>query len=183
MLLLYISVLSDGERRISGLLYSEHKLTMFRAAYAILKDCYLAEDAVHNAFENVSGHLDQLSDIKSTGTASYLIITVQNAAKKIYNKRKPLQDSVDVQDKMYELRNATDTEDKLIDGFSKELISKCLKQMDPQYSTVLIMKYYLQKDNQKIAKALGLSQGAVRKRLERARKDFIKRYRGENGEE
>lgn len=183
MLLLYISVLSDGERKISGLLYSEHKLTMFKAAYTILKNDYLAEDAVHNAFENISGHLNKLSDVKSVGTVSYLIMTVQNAAKKIYNKRKPLHNNVDVREKGYRLRSATDTEDEFIGKFSKELISKCLNQMEPQYSTVLIMKYFLQKDNKRIAEALELSDSAVRKRLERARKDFIKRYRGESGEE
>jgi len=165
-----------------GLLYTEHKLTMFKAAYNILEDEHLAEDAVHNAFENISRHLERSNNPQSIQTTAYLITVTQNAAKKIYNKRKPLQNQVDIHENEYRLRNVTDTESEVMGKLSKERFLSCLQKMAPKYRDVLLMKYYMQKSDKEIAAALELSSSAVRKRLERARKDLIKRYGGENSE-
>ncbi len=183
MLLLYINVFDDDSRLLSGLLYREHKITMFKAAYKILKDEHLAEDAVHNAFENISAHLYKLNNVKSVSTKAYLIIVVKNAAKKIYNKRKPLQDCVSIHDNDFRISGRSDTESEVIGKLSKQRIIKCLGEMDSKNSDILLMKYYLEKNDKVIASSLGISDSAVRKRLERARKDLILRYRGENGEE
>lgn len=66
---------------------------------------------------------------------------------------------------------------------SKQRFYKCLSEMKPKYRDILLMRYYFEKDDKVIAVSLGLTDSAVRKRLERARKDLILRYRGDNGEE
>lgn len=183
MVVLYISLLDDGERQVSDRLYKEYRQVMFKAAYDILKDASLAEDAVHNAFEHIAGHLYKLSDIKSVGTKAYLLIVVKNDAKKIYNKRKPLQDCVDITDNEYLLPEAENTENEVIKRLSKQRIFMCLSEMSPKYRDVLLMKYYFGHNDKVIAAALGINVDAVRKRLERARKEMTMKYRGDDGEE
>ena len=55
MLGLYLAMLDTPEEKSKfELLYKEYRSTMFNLAKRILKDNYLAEDAVHNAFFEVN---------------------------------------------------------------------------------------------------------------------------------
>lgn len=83
----------------------------------------------------------------------------------------------------YRVPDASETENEVMGKLSKQRFYKCLSEMKPKYRDILLMRYYFEKDDKVIAVSLGLTDSAVRKRLERARKDLILRYRGDNGEE
>lgn len=183
MFLLYLSLMDDGERRLVECLYNEYKYAMFDAAYDILNDQHLAEDAIHTAFVNISNHLQKLRDVKCIRTKVYLLTAVKNTAKKMYNSRKPIYNYMDISENDCVAVDSRTPEKQLMGKLSQKLMEKCLIEMKPKYRDVLIMKYYLDKDDKSIAQALDITDSAMRKRLERARKEFISRYRGDDGEE
>lgn len=71
-------------------IYKEHYLILYMAAYKILEDKYLAEDAIDEVFLNVlKGSLD-LNCMDSESIKKYLISSVKNEAYRILKKRAKL---------------------------------------------------------------------------------------------
>ncbi len=183
MILLFINLFNDDERSLINILYNEYKHAMFDAAYDIIHDECLSEDAIHTAFVNVSDHLHKLTDVKSNRTKAYLLTVVKNAAKKIYNKRKNVVLDGTVEHRTAQMTVWPDPQTHLQSKLSHERMVECLYKMKPKYRDVLLMKFYFGHKNEDIAKILGITESNVRKRLQRARKEFILRYGGEYGEE
>lgn len=69
-------------------LYLTYKKTMFYVATDILKDAYLAEDAVHQAFIRIIENLDKINQIDCHKTRSFIVIITKNIAIDNYRKRK-----------------------------------------------------------------------------------------------
>ena len=61
---------------------------MFYVANDILKDNYLAEDAVHKAFLKLINHLDKIWETESQKTKSFIVIITKNIAIDMYRKCK-----------------------------------------------------------------------------------------------
>lgn len=176
--LLLMSALDVNERKLALLLYQRYKHAMFDAAYDIIKDDGLAEDAIHTTFVDISNHLHKLCDIDSVRTKAYLLTAVKNTAKKMFNNRKCVCGYVETNVKLTDVSADSTPEKIVLRKLSQLRMEKCLMEMTPKYRDILIMKYYMENDDRIIAKAFGISCVAVRKRLERARKEFIVRYGG-----
>ncbi len=176
--LLLLNVLNVNERELSVLLYQKYKYAMFDAAYDIVKDDGLAEDAIHTTFVNISNHLHKLCDVESVRTKAYLLTAVKNTAKKLFNDRKRTVNFIETKENIEVASTKTTPERILMRKMSQLHMEKCLMKMTPKYRDILIMKYYMENDDRIIAKAFGISCVAVRKRLERARKAFIVLYGG-----
>jgi RNA polymerase sigma-70 factor (ECF subfamily) len=71
-------------------LYTEYASCMYKVAYRILKDEYLAQDAVHEAFINIFNNFDKIKENDCNKTRAFLVIIVRNISINIYNQRKKL---------------------------------------------------------------------------------------------
>ena len=95
MLALYLSMVdTDEERSLVERLYTNYEQMMYKAAFAILKDSYYAEDAVHESFLKIIRRLSLLSFDDDKKTRALLVITVRNECFNMLkkNKRMPLTD-------------------------------------------------------------------------------------------
>ena len=91
MLGIYLAMLDNPEEESKfEVLYKEYRSTMYNHAYGILKDKYLAEDAVHNAFLKLTKNLEKVNEIKCKETRNYLVILVRGAAIDFYNQNKKI---------------------------------------------------------------------------------------------
>lgn len=61
---------------------------MFYVANQILKDNFLAEDAVHDSFVKFMENLDKIQDVNCHKTKRFVVIIVRNHAINTYNNRK-----------------------------------------------------------------------------------------------
>ena len=88
-MLIYLSLL-DTQEDISKfeLIYNTYKKQMYYTANNILKDNYLAEDAVHNAFLRIIDNLEKIDDVNSHNTKGLIVIIVKNVSIDIYRKNK-----------------------------------------------------------------------------------------------
>ena len=93
-MLIYLSLL-DTEEDISKfeLIYNTYKKQMYYTANNILKDNYLAEDAVHNAFLRIIDNLEKIDDVNSHNTKGLIVIIVKNVSIDIYRKNKKERDN------------------------------------------------------------------------------------------
>lgn len=82
-MLAYLTLL-DTQEGVSKFeqLYKTYKNRMYYIANSILKDSYLAEDAVHNAFLRIINNLEKIEDVDSHKPPYYFVMYSENANNK-----------------------------------------------------------------------------------------------------
>lgn len=153
------------DKRKFVILYEKYRYLMQKVAMDILRDCFLAEDAVHNAFMNITTHMDDIGEPESLQTKRYLITVVKNAAVDLYRKR-----NVQVQREVYvdELEEKdvsvvymeTDLENEVLD---------ILKNLPIKYRDIFLLKYSSHLENSEIARLCGIKESTVRQRISRGK--------------
>jgi RNA polymerase sigma-70 factor (ECF subfamily) len=145
-------------------LYETYRKLLFYVANQILKDEYLAEDAVHHTFLKVLGNLDKIHEINCHKTKSYLVVMVRNHSINLYNRRKkhpllPLDESV-----------SEDGTDALTQAEEADALTRAVLMLPELYQSILTLKYVQGFSSRDIAAMLDITETAVRKRLERVKK-------------
>lgn len=165
MLMLYVSMIdSPDEKRKFEKIYLAHRQTMYYAAFSILKDSYEAEDAVHQAFLKIIGHLEKINEEDCHKTRAYLVIITQNEAIDIYRKRKKAQ-AVPYDEIESFTAGSLDS-----DPEEKDAILRAIHKLPVHYSAVLRLRYSHGHTDSEIAALLNISQENVRSRISRAKK-------------
>lgn len=165
-MILLMMIDSPEDRRKFCILYEEYRYLMYKVAMDILHDCYLAEDAVHNAFVKVAHNMGNVAETDSRQTKSYLIIITRNAAIDIFRKRKKqMQREITTDEIEEEKMPATCMEEEEIEN---EVLN-ILKNLPEKYRDIFLLKYSADMDNREIAKVCGIKEGTVRQRLARGK--------------
>lgn len=173
MLSFYFSIL-DTEEEKSKLekLYYEYKSLMKYIALEILKDDYIAEDAVHNAFIKLTRHLNGIEEIKCHKTKSFLVIIIRNVSLNMLEKEKKNAPADNI-----EVISVSD--DKVFERIEALELCEKIKLLPDTYRDVLELKVYYDMSDKEIADILNISNSAVRKRLQRARNALLNLIQGE----
>lgn len=163
MLLFYTAMIEapKGKRKFEKL-YLEYRQTMHCAAFRILQDAHEAEDAVHQAFLKIIGHLEKINENDCHKTKAFLVIVVENAAIDIYRRRK--RESAVSFEEMEPVLAGNE------DGGQSNAIIRAICRLPAAYSTVLRLKYSHGYENEEIAAILNISEENVRQRLSRGKK-------------
>lgn len=161
-------------------LYEIYEQPMYRIAYAFLHNREMAEDAVSEAFVRIIGKIKRLGDAESPKTKSYIVKVIKSTSIGIYrrNKRKYMYEQP-IDDNIMQLSDPlTDVEDKIIAGSTGEIMNG-LEETD---RTIVMFRCRYEMPYKEIAQRTSMSEAAVRKRFERAKRRIIK-LRGENPNE
>jgi RNA polymerase sigma-70 factor (ECF subfamily) len=165
MLPIYLAML-DGEEEKSKFesLYLTYRKLMFHVANGILNDEGLAEDAVHQAFLKILENFDKVGEISCHKTRSYVVIIVRNTAINMYNRRKR-HAAVPIEEAAFCVAEERPEQTEDLDSLAEAVL-----KLPAIYKDALKLKYVQEFSNAEIAEMLGISEAAVRKRLERARR-------------
>ena len=138
---------------------------LYRYAYWLCHDRFLAEDLVQEAFTRAWKSWSELLEI--TSVKPWLITILRNEyARTFARKRVPLTD-----DDVYELEIPTAS--RVADNLEME---QCIGQLPIAYREPLLLQVLGGYSCGEIAKLLGTSEGAVMTRLTRARQALRKQY-------
>ena len=164
-MLIYLSMIElEEDKNKFEQLYITYKQTMFYVANRILKDEYLAEDVVHQAFLRIIDNLSKIDKIDCHKTKGFIVIIVENIAIDFYRKRKRENNISFDKIEIY-------IEDiKAKDNFILSDIEEAILKLPINYSTVLRLKYSQGYSNKEVAQILNISEENVRQRISRARK-------------
>ena len=162
-------------------IYKHYCNLMFSVAYQILNDRFLAEDAVQISFYKLLHNKFEIDKIDCNRTKNFLVIIVRNVSIGIYNKKKKEvlcfeEDFVEVPDNNYL------PIDIVINNEDANTIIKLLYSLEPQYSDIIRMKYYMEYSTKEIASIFDISEQLVRVRLFRGKKmliNLLKEYKYE----
>ncbi len=174
-MLLFLAAIEDGHsRRKLEALYTRYNKDMFKVAYRVLNDNYLAQDAVQSAFVNLINCLDKIEEINSNKTRAYLVIIVRNISIDLYRKRNKQYDIVldDIEDILPD--GSMPLDEKIINAEMFGRISSKIQELHKAYSDIISLKYFYNHSDSEIAKLLNITQENVRIRLYRARQSLIK---------
>lgn len=165
MLLFYLSALDTQEERSKfEEIYTKYGKLMKYAAYNILRDDSLAEDAVHNAFLKLIKYLDRIDDVDCHKTKSFIVIITESVSKDMYAKRKR-EVAVNIEDSEQEIF----AEPIDFDSFDTNFIADSIGRLPGIYKDVLVLRYVHQYKDSEIGELFGISAAAVRKRIQRAK--------------
>ena len=153
---------SPEEKRVFVVIYEKYRYLMMKVAHDVLKDNFLAEDAVHEAFIKIAHNMQNIHDVESVETKRYLIIVAKNAAIDIYRSRKKMKEKMFI-DELGEDAGPitylkTDIDNEILD---------ILKNLPVKYRDVFLLKYSNHMSNAEISKILNISEGTIRQRIAR----------------
>lgn len=144
-------------------LYALYEQKMYYESYRVLRDEYLAEDAVQEAFLRLIRNRDKLDDANSPAVRRYVYKTVRCAALDIYRKQKKSRENICEWDEKaekvcYEER------------FDINVLPSALNGLPQKYFFVIKCLFLDGLTVKETAAVLKISEACVRKRCERARK-------------
>ncbi len=183
-MLIFLQTIQEEERTRVEMIYRDYSGTMLHTAQSILKDSYLAEDAVSRAFLLIINNLQKIHFLNCNKTRGLVVIIVRNICYNMIKNEKskatePLEEYEDIPGKTEEIPL-----EHIVTGESYEFIMDCLSELHSNYKDILRLKLVYDYSDEEIAKILDVSQDNVRVRLHRARKaltDQMKK-RGEGDE-
>ena len=171
MLSLYLTMLDTSEDQNKfEVLYHLHKRTMLYVARDILKDNYLAEDAVHEAFIRVINNITKIGKADSSQTRYFLIVIVRNVSLTMLEKQRK---NIFLDDMEPVVGGPDNIEAQVFDTIECQKIIDALELLPVQYRDVLYLRYVEEYKFSEIAPLLGLNQELVKKRAQRGKKKLL----------
>lgn len=70
---------AEEDKQKFAILYETYRHLMMKVALNVLKDTFLAEDAVHEAFIKIAKNMEKIGEIDATATKRYLLTITKNA--------------------------------------------------------------------------------------------------------
>lgn len=166
------------KRREVEKVYYTYRDDMFMAAFEVLHDEMLAEDAVSESFVRVIKLWDRLKFDNKLKTKRFLLVVCRNVAIDIYRKSKK------VNEVLYEETESEiaidNTIQTVISRESVEKIMSIIADLDPIYKDVLIMQKFCGVKRCEIARLFGITEETVTKRLQRAKTKIREEMRKED---
>ena len=154
-------------------LYNTYKQIMFYKAKDILKDNYLAEDAVHQGFINIIKNLDKFDENNSHKTKAFIVIIIENSAIDMYRKLKR-EKVIPFDEVEYGLIDMTYSAENVFEENHGSTIIKAIALLPLNYSLVIRLKYSHGYSDKEIAQILSISEDNVRQRIVRGKKKLEK---------
>lgn len=173
MLLFLATIKDENAKKKLEALYIKYKTDMFKVAYRILDDYQLAQDAVQIAFISIMDNLDKIDEIYCNKTRAFVVIIVRNISINLYRKRKKQNGILleDIEDTLPDGNQMID--EMIIDAEMFSRVSSKIRELRPDYSDIISLKYFYHYTDDEIAKLLNITPGNVRVRLHRAKQSLI----------
>ncbi|HWQ79784.1 MAG TPA: sigma-70 family RNA polymerase sigma factor [Anaerovoracaceae bacterium] len=169
LLVLLASLKTEEERTALTDIYNEHKYALLAAVYKICGNQQMAEDAVHNAFEQLIKKNKEDMRLSCIDFRRRYVIIVKNKAIDLMRREKIYSDEV-MKDLDYEFEaDETPVDVQVVNEEEYEDLRKHLEKLDDISRLVLEMKYVLNMSHKEIGAELGMSPEHVNTRIARAK--------------
>jgi RNA polymerase sigma-70 factor (sigma-E family) len=144
-------------------LYSEHALRLIRLGYVMLGDRSAAEDVVQDAFAGLHRRWDHLDD---AGRAEfYLRSSVLNGCRTVLRRRQP-QPLELIDDR--QLPAGASAEASALASEEARTVMSAVCGLPERQREVLVLRFYLDAPDAKIAALMGIRESTVRSTAHRA---------------
>jgi len=162
--------LKQGDIAGLEILVTRYQVKALRAAFMILQDEQLAEDAVQDTYLRLFRRIRNFDENRPF--EPYLMRSVVNTALNLLAKKQP-EESLDSDGLTAHLENllarAVGVESQVEGSLLKEEIEQALRKLSPRQRAVIVQRYYLEMDENEMVQNLEIAPGTVRWLLHAAR--------------
>lgn len=160
-LITYLAMIdSPDDQQKFEKVYTKYRYLMLHVAYKILQNHHDAEDAVHQAFISIIENLDNIFEVDSPKTRSYIVIITERKAIDLLRKIQKRQ-TLEFNEDIYGVEISFEMDNPIATAIAK---------LPAQYREVLLMRYHNGFSAKEIAAILSISDSGVRKLIVRAKK-------------
>lgn len=168
-------------------LYQKYKALLFQKAGQYTGDPYAQEDIVQNTILRLLHREERLRALEPAALTAYLALTVRSAALEYLRVEHrdsldalPLPDEEDEEYiPLYSSEAPLTLEEQMLLGRQNEEVRAAIERLSERDRLALLGKYFLELDNQDLAKLLDVTPGALRSLLCRARGRMLNELRKE----
>jgi len=163
--------LSEQEFR---LIYDLFYDRVYRDAYFVIKDRYLAQDIVQDTFVKAYKHISNLESREKLG--AWLSTIATRTAIDLIRKQNtwngiPTEDLA--LDNMHSKQEIASSVEMIVeDGLIQEALIVKISELKPEYREVIVLKYIHELKDKEIAQWTDLKEGTVKSRIHRAKKEI-----------
>ncbi|MGC4020352.1 MAG: sigma-70 family RNA polymerase sigma factor [Muricomes sp.] len=173
----YISTLVShartGDSDSFAELYAATYQKVYRFAYNYLKDEYLAQDALQEAYILALKNLYTLKDsrlfISWLNQINFRVCFNMQQKRKRYNRELSDYDDGNITQSIKHHSDVENPEDQIVKIDEQNYIMKKILDLPPAESQVIIMKYYENMKLEEIAQIMNISCSTVKRHLKRGR--------------
>lgn len=161
------------DRALIEMLYDRYEQRIYRTTYSILNDSYQAEDAVSETFIKLIKNIHHIWTMDEKRMEAYIMKLAKNTAVDQYRRNKRDAGAfvnVDAETDRETAMSDNPIEDMLAAFGSSQRVKEMVDSLPDKYRDVIICMIVHEMSGRETAAMLGLSEGAVRKRYERAKK-------------
>ena len=155
-------------------MYELYEQGMYRVAYGVLHNREQAEGAVQDSFEKLLKYLPKIDTPDSPKTQQLVLKTVRNTAIDQYRRNNKQNEWLSQQEQGEETNSFVKSVE------DREFIQQLLNAVPTEYREIIKLRCYYGFSAKETGDILGLSEGNVNKRLERARKLIADRLEWED---
>lgn len=163
---LYIRKVLGGDTEAFGYFITTYKHMAFSIALSVLKDEFLAEEAVQKSFIRAFGNLDTFHQSSKFSTWFYRIVTNESLMILRKLKREPLEFTSDFDEQLVN----TDVVSHLQETELVHLVNEGLKLLSPNESLALRLFYLDEESIKSVCEITGWTTANAKVILHRARK-------------
>lgn len=164
-----------GEQEAFGRLVETYQRPVFTLTYRMLGDISEAEDAAQETFLRAYSRLDQYDPGRKFSTWLFSIANYHCIDR--LRKRRVQFVGLDESPVMYSLESESPRpEAAALEVEQAEEMQALVNQLEPEYRTPLVLRYWNDCSYQEIADVMDISVAAVKSRLFRARKKLAELY-------
>ncbi|MBQ8511022.1 MAG: sigma-70 family RNA polymerase sigma factor [Clostridia bacterium] len=169
------SLETEEQRMTAEMIFENYKNMMYHTAYDVLRHREDAEDAVTAAMIKLCRNMDLVFSVKPERVPRLVYTTVRNTAIDFYRSRQ-LRKTVSLDEAGID---PADDEDLFGDVEDFGVLQKYVDALAEKYKTILLLRYVDGLKNREIARLLGIPEGTVSTRMDRARRQLRDMYRKE----
>lgn len=168
-MLLFLAMLDTEEEKDKfARLYEKYRYLLLYVAKDILKDSYLAEDAVQEAYMALTRHMDKVDDVDSPQTKRFLVTIVKSKAIDRLRKEQRVELSA-YEDALGDVEDQKNLLDDYVKEEAFDQLVDAIRSLDEIYRVVLECRFLHELSEKETAKVLGLTEKTVSVRTYRAR--------------
>ena len=171
----WINEAQAGNKQSFSRLVEAYQRPVFNLTYRMLGTSEEAEDAAQETFLRAYSRLKQYDPNHKFSTWLFSIAN-HHCIDRLRKRRKVIV-SIDDNPVLQNLQHETpEPEERVIDAEQAHQLQALLTQLEPEYRTPLILRYWEEYSYEEIAEAMELTVSAVKSRLFRARKQMADLY-------
>ncbi|MGM9650203.1 MAG: RNA polymerase sigma factor [Butyricicoccaceae bacterium] len=173
-MLVYCTSLEEEQQSDFEVMYLQYQNLLYRVAFDILHDRYLAEDAVHQTFWKAAEHFSKISQPVCPKTKRFLVIICERASIDLYRKRRR-EDSISLDAIEYDI---ADTRAPILPE-ENGTVASAIARLPKTYREVLLLRYAYGYSTHEIAALLSFSHAKVSKCITRGKEKLRDLLEGE----